>query len=525
MSRYVFRNTTIERFFPKGYRFSGYDDLSEIPADAEVYVWFYQVPIRLDHGILSAEIEHYSEKLQYAMTQIESEKTVIALTMERVYAVPFADDDHRLQTAIGDYNKSLYTLAEQYPNLKVIDFSDFTSHYPREQLIDWKYYFLSQMGLNPALHREFKAWFSRKEESIALIRKKCLVLDLDNTLWGGVLGEEGVEGIKIGGDYPGNAFQFFQEALLELSRSGVVLTICSKNDERDVMEVWEKNPFMVLKKHHFATYRINWTDKATNIREIADELNIGLDSIVFVDDSPAERELVRQMLPMVSVPDFPTHPYDIPVFFNQFADKYFKVYSVTDEDRKKTQHYRAKASREKELLKYTDYTDYLRNLGMALTIERANEFNIKRIAQLSQKTNQFNLTTRRYTDADIRRFTAAGWKVWSLSVSDKFGDNGITGCIMVNGSEIDTLLLSCRILGKGIEFAFLKTILSLLKEMGIRELSAKYIPTAKNSRVSGFYDKCGFVCVSSSEDGVKTYKLLLNDAKTAVEDYYRITIK
>ena len=521
---FVFRNNTLERFFTKEYAFSGYDDISVIPADADGYVWFYQVPIKFEQSVLVDEIDGYSRKLSFVLSQIDAAKTVVALTMELLYAVPFTDDDHRLLSAIARYNESLYALTEQYANLKVIDFSEFACRHPAQELIDWKFYFISQMGLNPALHKEFKAWFSKKMDSIALKRKKCLVLDLDNTLWGGVLGEDGVDGIQIGGDYPGKAFLYFQEALLELSHSGVILTVCSKNNEQDVLEAWDKNPYLLLKRMHFATYRINWDDKATNIKEIAEELNIGLDSLVFVDDSPEERELVKQLLPMVEVPDFPEQPYELPVFFKKLVDDYFKVYSITNEDKEKTQQYRANASRAQEQRHFTDFTDFLRSLDIQMTIEHANDFNIQRIAQMTQKTNQFNLTTHRYTDADIRQFVNDGWKIWCLSVSDKFGDNGITGCLMVNGEEIDTLLLSCRILGKGIEFAFVKKVLSLLKECGVTNLKASYIPTAKNAQVADFYNKCGFL-FQSEHDGIKNYGLSLNEAELIIEDYYHINIK
>jgi FkbH-like protein len=412
----------------------------------------------------------------------------------------------------------------QYANLKVIDFHEFTSRYTARDLFDWKFYFISQMGLNPALHKDFKAWFDSKMESIALKRKKCLVLDLDNTLWGGVLGEDGIDGIQIGGDYPGKAFLYFQEALLELSKSGVILTICSKNNEQEVLEVWNKNPFLILKKENFATYRINWKDKATNIKELAEELNIGLDSFVFVDDNTTERELVKQLLPMVEVPDFPEQPYELPAFFQKLVNKYFKVYSITDEDKKKTQQYKANASRAQEQRSFGDFKEFLKSLNIQITIEEANEFNIQRIAQMTQKTNQFNLTTRRYTDADVRLFMKEGWKIWCLSVADKFGDNGITGCIMVNENQIDTLLLSCRILGKGIEFAFVKKVLALLKDIGISELTATFIPTAKNAQVASFYDKCGFE-LGTEKEGVKYYSLSLSDANLAIEDYYHITVK
>lgn len=525
MSNFVFRNNTIERFFPKEYQFSGYDDISYVPTDVDEYVWFYQVPIKYEQTVLVEEINGYVQKFAFVLTQIDKTKTFIALTMEWLYSVSFTDDDYRLRMAIESYNKTLFDLSEQYQNLKVIEFSEFTRRYPASDLIDWKFYFISQMGLSAKLAKDFKSWYARKMESIALKRKKCLVLDLDNTLWGGVLGEEGIEGIQIGGDYPGKAFLSFQEALLELSRNGVILTICSKNNEQDVLDVWEKNPFMVLKKEHFATYRINWTDKATNIREMAEELNLGLDSFVFVDDNPTERELIKQLLPMIEVPEFPAQPYELPLFFQKLVENYFKVYSITDEDKKKTQQYKANASRAQEQRNFGDFTDFLQSLDIQMTIEQANEFNIQRIAQMTQKTNQFNLTTKRYTDADIRKFLQEGWKIWCLGVADKFGDNGITGCIMINGSEIDTLLLSCRILGKGIEHSFLKKVLSLLYSDGIGEVKASYLPTLKNKQVSDFYEKNGFAVLIEDSDGSKHYSIKLADADLETEEFYHITIK
>ena len=282
---------------------------------------------------------------------------------------------------------------------------------------------------------------------------------------------------------------------------------------------------MVLKKEHFAAYRINWMDKATNIKELADELNIGLDSFVFIDDNPTERELIKQVLPMVEVPDFPVQPYELPVFFKAVVDKYFRVYSVTSEDKKKTEQYKANAQRAQAQRSFVDFDAFLESLDIQITIEAANEFNISRIAQMTQKTNQFNLTTKRYTDADVRTFLQNGWKIWCIGVADKFGDNGITGCIMVNGDTIDTFLLSCRILGKGIEDAFIKKILVLLKESGVITVKATFIPTAKNTQVEDFYDHCGFSCVAEEPDGRKIYALNLKDADLSIKKYYQINIK
>lgn len=522
---FVFRNNTIERFFPKDYRFSGYDDISYIPENEDGYVWFYQTPIGYDSKALSEEIAADLQKFMMVLEAINPSKAIIAFTLAVLYSQPFTDDDFRLKEAVEKYNEGLIFASIAHRNLKVIDVEEFTSRFSEDELMDWKFYFLSQMGMNPHLSVAFQQWFAKKLEQIALKRKKCLVLDLDNTLWGGILGEDGLDGIKIGGDYPGKAFLCFQKGLLELSKNGVILTICSKNNEQDVSDLWEKNPFLVLRKEHFAAYRINWQDKATNIKELALELNIGLDSFVFVDDNPTERELVKQLLPEVSVPDFPVQPYELPIFFKKLVEDYFKVYAVTEEDMNKTAQYKANAQRSSFQHNFSNFDEFLRSLDIHLTIASANEFNIPRIAQMTQKTNQFNLTTKRYTDADIKTMLENGWQVYCLSVADRFGDNGITGCVIVNGNEIDSFLLSCRILGKGIETAFIKKVFQMLHEQEVAELRAKYFPSAKNVQVKEFYEKVGLQCVSENEKGEKEYKASLTRMDLTIEDYYQIEIK
>lgn len=525
MNYFVFRNNTIEPFFPDSFSFSGYDDISLIPRDAEGYLWFYQIPFILNRKILVDTIKSYADKFSFVLEQIEDKKNFVALTMDEYYSVSFTDDDYHLITTIAQYNQVLFDAAESRSNMKVLDIRDFLSSYKRSDLIDWRFYFMSQMGLNPRLVKPFQKWLQRKLDNMALKRKKCLVLDLDNTLWGGIIAEDGVGGIKIGGDYPGNAYLYFQKALLELSKSGIILTVCSKNNEQDVLEAWKNIPEMPLTREQLSAYRINWLDKATNIRELSEELNIGLDDFVFIDDTPSERELIKQMLPMVVVPDFPKHPYELPVFFQQLVDNYFKTYSVTEEDLKKNEQYRANASRLKSQKSFTNFNEYLRSLEMEITIQAVNEFNIRRIAQMTQKTNQFNLTTRRYTDIDIKRLWMEGQKIWCINVTDKFGGSGITGCIIIDDSHIDSYLLSCRILGKGIEFAFLKKVLFMLKETGLEKVTAKYIPTVKNGQVKDFYERCGFKCLIENADGTKNYLLDLFSANLDVEDYYHITIK
>ena len=524
MRYFVFRNQTVEPFLgDKGIGYSGYDDISMVPEDAERYIWFYQVPFNMNSQQLASEVYTYIDKLRLVLAQI-GHKEMWVFTLVNLFPLRLTGSDTQVDEAVQAFNSEVLQLEKEWSNLRVIHFSEFTSRYSAEQLVNWKFYFFSQTQLNTKLVRDFGVWFARKEEELALKRKKCIVLDLDNTLWGGILGEDGITGIQIGGDYPGKAFHYWQQALLELQRAGIILAVCSKNNEQDVMEAWERNPFMVLRKEHFSAWRVNWQDKATNIQELAQELNIGLDTMVFLDDNPTERALVSQMLPMVTIPEFPQKPYELMPFFRNLVDDYFRIYTITDEDRKKTEQYKANAQRVAERSKFMDIDSYLRSLEIEITLLEANDFNISRIAQMTQKTNQFNLTTHRQTEQDIRQHLAEGWRIWCISVSDRFGDNGITGAIFITPKHhIDNLLLSCRILGKGIEKAFVNVVLNLLRENGIHKVSASYVPSAKNAQTADFYDSLGFALLSQNEQGKQYHKALADEQ--SVKDYYHIKIK
>jgi FkbH-like protein len=345
------------------------------------------------------------------------------------------------------------------------------------------------------------------------------VLDLDNTLWSGILGEDGFEGIQMSGDYPGKAFRIWQEGIKELQRSGVMMAICSKNNMADVEEVWKQRTDMLLQKSDFVAMRINWQDKASNLQELAQELNIGLDSFVFVDDNPTERELIKQHLPMVSVPDFPDHPYQLPNLYRVLVENYFSVYTLTDEDREKTKQYAANMQRKEAETSFANLDEFIASLDIRLTIQPVNDITLPRVAQMTQKTNQFNLTTHRYTEQDLCTMLADGAEIWTLAVADKFGDSGVTGTMIITkGGLIDTLLLSCRVLGKGIEEVFVKYVMEQTKHM---ELRANYIKTAKNSLVESFYDKMGFELFA--EDGViKQYRITLTNADLTFKQLYTI---
>jgi len=517
---FVFRNNTIEQFLGAGYQFSGYDDVSLVP-EADAYLWWYQIPLRFCNAELVEEIRSFAVRLQLVAGQIK--KPLYIFSLEQYYYAQVESGNTKLAVAIAEFNEMARVLATSKANVKWINFAEFTCSYKQSELIDWRYYFTAQMPFNPQLIRFFKVWWSRKLEEIQMNRKKCLVLDLDNTLWGGILGEDGVTGISMSGDYPGKAFHYWQEGLKELQQQGIMLAICSKNNAEDVEEIWEKRTDMVLKKDDFVAARINWQDKATNLQELATELNIGLDSFVFVDDSPTERELIRQTFPMVSVPDFPTQPYNLSILYGDLVQRYFGIYAITAEDRAKTQQYALNAQRAQAQASFGNYEDFLRSLEMRLIVEPINDMTIVRAAQMMQKTNQFNLTTQRYTEEDIRNIIAQGGKAWTLSVADRFGDNGITGLLILNKKgTIDTMLMSCRVLGKGIEEAFVKYVLTELKLKGMSVVVGKYIPSAKNAQVKDFWKKMGFVLTETYEDGSCAYAIDLRHTELVIKDYYKI---
>jgi len=349
----------------------------------------------------------------------------------------------------------------------------------------------SRQALREIAQESFKIIRSLKGRS-----KKCLVLDCDNVLWGGIVGEDGLGGIKLGKDYPGSPFYEFQQEVLNLYNRGIIIALCSRNNEEEVWEVFRKHPHMLLREEHIAAARINWEDKATNIRQLAGDLNIGLDSMVFADDSEFEIQLVRETLPEVETIHLPadraTENRDILTSCNLFD-----TLSLSREDKKRGAMYKSEASRKKLRAGTTDLTQYLKSLEMVLSFAPADEFTIPRLAQLTQRTNQFNLTTRRHTETDIRNFAkSSSWDVFSVSLQDRFGDSGIIGVVIVKyepeKASVDTFLLSCRILGRGVEEEVLRRVLERAEEKGCRQVVGEYIPTRKNAQVAEFYQNHGF---------------------------------
>ena len=346
---------------------------------------------------------------------------------------------------------------------------------------------------------------------------KCLVLDLDNTLWGGVIGDDGVEGIVLGqGDAVGEAYVEFQRYCAALAGRGVVLAVCSKNDEGNARLPFQRHPEMVLREGDVAAFAANWEDKATNLRELARTLNLGLEAMVFADDNPAERALIRRELPEVQVPELPEDPaLRVEVLAGA---GYFEATRVTEDDRARCGQYRANAERAKarDVVTggVTDLESYLRSLAMEITAGPFDEAGVGRVTQLINKTNQFNLTTRRMTEAEVRGVMGDGDVVtMQVRLRDRFGDNGMIAVVMARAgaggeAEIGTWLMSCRVLGRRVEEACLNVLVEAAGRRGWGRLVGVYQPTAKNGMVREMYERLGFVRVGSADaEGVERFVL------------------
>ncbi len=333
---------------------------------------------------------------------------------------------------------------------------------------------------------------------------KVLVVDLDNILWGGVIGEDGPDGIRLGDEPAGRPFLHLQQTLINLYHRGVLLAICSKNNEADVLPVLAEHPRMLLRPHHFAAMRINWDDKATNLRSIAAELNVGSDSLVLLDDNPVERLQVRLMAPEVKVLEVPDDPTVFAGIVRDFAG--FGRLRLSDEDRQRTRIYAEQRVRNQLRESAGSLEDYLSDLRIVVDPRPLAPDDLSRVAQLLQKTNQFNLTTRRYTEAKIRELAALpGCRIETYRVADRFGDNGLVGvAITLEYSavcEIDSLLLSCRVIGRGIETFILSRLVAQARTAGCSLMRGVFHPTAKNMLVAAVYTNHGFEETGTNADG------------------------
>lgn len=478
-------------------------DLLLVPAPEDLLAPLYTGDRSADPQELAAErVDELRGQVQMLLERLPGATIYVAvLGAERAPAeyllAPAAPG--RGQRALADLDAGIRELGELGGRVVIVDFDWAARQVGRTTVHDVRLWYLGRMRLNPAGHAllaDVVAGGVAVQRGVG--RRKVAAVDLDGTLWGGVVGELGLSGVELGEEGVALAFQDFQRELVRLHESGVLIVLCSKNDVEYALEAFD-HPSMVLRREYIVAERVNWQDKATNLQELAEELDLGLDSFVFFDDNPREREWIRQALPMVAVPELPADPTERPAFIAR--GPWFRTLAVTDADRARSASYRAQGDRRRAQASAASFEDYLASLEQRITIEPITEATVPRAAQLCQRTNQFNLTTRRHTQSDIEHMLAdPAYDLVALSVTDRFGDSGITGLAITRHAdgraELDTLLLSCRLLGRRVEDAFLAVLARRAHDRGARTLLGAYEPTDRNAQVASFFPDRGFTGIS-----------------------------
>lgn len=447
-----------------------------------------------------------------------------------IFEDAFGNQEHRLgdspQNLLSELNGQLRDAADR-EGVALLAVDKYVSMGGIDAWHDPALWHLAKQEVHPAMAPLYGDLLGRVIAALQGRSAKCLVLDLDNTLWGGVVGDDGIDGLVLGqGDAAGEAYLEFQQYCLSLKRRGVVLAVCSKNDEVNARGPFEQRSEMLLKLGDFACFMANWEDKATNLRRIAARLNLGLDALVFVDDNPAERELVRRELPEVRVPELPVDPAGYVRCVARAG--YFEGVVLTKEDRHRTEQYANNAQREGLRDSATNMRAYLQSLQMELAWRPFDEVGLARIVQLTNKTNQFNLTTIRVSEAEVRGMLADPCVLsWQVSLRDRFGDNGTialaSGRLDATGNcAIELWLMSCRVLGRGVEEACLNLIAEATVSRGGRRLVGEYRPTAKNGMVKDLFSRLGFTELDKASDGVTRWAL---DLESFVERKTEIQVK
>lgn len=400
-------------------------------------------------------------------------------------------------------NDLLANLCRRQQDVHVFDYSRLVHRSGAVTWYDPKLWFMGRIPFGADAQLSTGKHLARYIRAARFPPAKCLVVDLDNTLWGGVLGEDGIGGIELGDDYPGSVYKEFQRRLLGLRDRGILLAIASKNDKSDVIDAFNNHPDLVLKLDDFAALQIHWKDKASSLRAIASDLNIGIDSLAFFDDSPVERAWVRSQCPEVSV-------IDVPESSLGYADalenaEAFDFLTISTEDRMRARMYQSEQGRRDLEKTSVSLEEFLSQLEIKATVGHLNAETLPRVAQLMAKTNQFNLTNRRHTAAELQELVTSGAVALWLRVADKYGDNGLVGVGIAVPEDsghwnIDSLLMSCRVFGRQVETALLSKLISEVKERGGDIVSGEYIATAKNGMVANLYPDHGFAAANDAQD-------------------------
>ncbi len=422
-----------------------------------------------------------------------------------------------VRAMIDEANRAIIALAEQTGSY-LLDTAALAEQVGTDCWFDPIQWVSYRLPFSAELNPIYAEILGRLLGSIRGKARKCLILDLDNTIWGGIIGDDGLTGIQIGQGNPrGESFLAVQKSAIELRGRGVILAVCSKNDEMVARGPFREHPEMLLREGDLAVFQANWIDKPSNLESIAKKLNIGIDALVLFDDNPAERAQVRAALPMVAVPELPDDPSWYAWYLQ--AAGYFEAVTFSAEDRMRAESYVSDAQRAEVMVNARDLGDYLTSLEMVIKFAPFDDKGRARIVQLINKTNQFNLTTRRYTDADVVTMEADTSIFTSqVRLADKFGDLGMIGiviCRPANGDnsawDIDTWLMSCRVLGRQVEQAMLAKIVTEANKRGVQRLIGTYIPTAKNGMVSQHYKQLGFQLSDTLGEAQTSWELRVSD--------------
>ena len=485
------------------------DPSSELyQTDADFIVLFQSThKLGEKHSLLSPSQQESlaEERLAFVASVCENpmlaSKKIICLNYPEIEDTVFGSYATKVTSSftyqVRKLNMGLMDLSQRYANLFICDIAGLQNKLGRDMMFAPNVYVSTEMVLSiDAL--PYVA--SRVMDIICAIKgqfKKCLILDLDNTVWGGVIGDDGLEGIQLGhGLGIGKAFTEFQMWVKKLKQRGVIICVASKNNEETAKEPFEKHPDMVLKLEDIAVFQANWETKVDNIRTIQRILNIGFDSMVFLDDNPFERNIVRENIPGITVPELPQDPGEYLEYL--YSLNLFETASYSQADKDRTKQYQVEAQRVSLQKSFSNEADFLKSLDMTSVVSGFNKFNTPRVAQLSQRSNQFNLRTVRYTEADIEALGQDPDVIdLSFTLEDKFGDNGLIAVIIMKKQDeetlfIDTWFMSCRVLKRGMEDFTLNTMVEAAREKGYRRIIGEYLPTPKNKMVENHYPSLGF---------------------------------
>jgi FkbH-like protein len=488
--------------------------------------WEAQIS-HLDDDARQEPIIDYLSRLRLALERASAIGSLI-IANAHCWRPPISLDGKSPQTeAITQFNTALHNETSRRKNVRILDAGAIVTMLGVHQAFDPRFYYRSKAPYTPLFLDRFSRQVSLITHEFGSIFYKVLVLDCDNTLWGGIVGEDGMAGIKLNPyTYPGNMFWSIQHQILALEKHGMLICLCSKNNPADVDEIFNSHACMVLKNEHITIKKINWIDKVTNLKELAIELNLGLDSFIFIDDSHFEIEAVRNQLPMVRAFQVPDHLPDYPEMLREVIERCLSG-GVSVESHSKTQQYRQLAAAAAAQDGFSSRTEYLRSLNLRVKIYRDAVEQIARISELTMKSNQFNLTTRRLTPGDITQLMNSPTStVYSFSVTDRFGECGITGIIIVEYYEdaciVKDFLMSCRVIGRGVEFSVWKIVLDDAYVSGKSRLVSKYLPSEKNAQVADFFDRLGFDRVDEKMDGSRYYEALINEVFLTESDWVEV---